>query len=50
MAELEATVAKVRELAENGPFLTRWIDGSKLIDADDLRIVLDAPKDSGAAS
>lgn len=52
LEEYAAVVARVEKLAEHGPFLTRWVDGSKLIDVADLVLALQSspsPSDRGRA-
>lgn len=37
----EAQVSQVKAVVERGPFLTRWIDGSKLVDVTDVQAALE---------
>lgn len=37
---LSVQIIAVEKLVDGGPFLTRWIDGSKLVDRDEIRAAL----------
>ena len=46
-AIIAARLAPALALAEHGPFLTRWIDDSQLVDVSDLRAALGVSAPTG---